>query len=219
MIKAKVKNILEELPPGVDLVAAVKGRDSAEVEEALNAGVEIIGENYLKEARRNYQILGSRVRWHFIGHLQTNKVRKAVKIFDMIETMDSLRLAETLNFECARIKKKMPVLIEINSAAEKGKYGILPEEAISFIKKVKNLSFLQLSGLMTMGPFSENLEEVRPYLRSTRVLFGQIKERYGDELKNWHYLSMGMSATYKVAIEEGANIVRVGTAIFGSRPA
>ncbi len=215
MIDLKVKNILAELPAGVDLVAAAKNRTTGQLEAAIKAGVKIIGENYLKQARGDYSIIGDKVRWHFIGHLQTNKARKAVKIFDMVETLDSLRLAEALNSEGRRINKKMPVLIEVNSACERQKYGVLPAEAVDFVEKISNFSYLEPKGLMTMGPFTEAAEEARPYLQKTKVLFDEIKDKYKGKL-NWQYLSMGMSSTYKIALEEGANIIRVGTAIFGA---
>lgn len=216
MIGLRVKKIISELPEGIDLVAATKDRTAGQIKEAVAAGIRIIGENYLKQAKENYAAIGNKVKWHFIGHLQTNKARKAVQIFDMIETLDSLRLAQALDFECSRINKRMPVLVEVNSASEEQKYGLLPHEVMDFIKQLLNFSYLEPAGLMTMGPFTENVEEARPYLQKTKILFEKIKEKYGNQL-NWRYLSMGMSATYKVAIEEGANIIRVGTAIFGPR--
>ncbi|MCF7895624.1 MAG: YggS family pyridoxal phosphate-dependent enzyme, partial [Candidatus Omnitrophica bacterium] len=155
------------------------------------------------------------VKWHFIGHLQKNKVRKAVKIFDMIETLDSLALAEIINKESERIKKVMPVLIEVNSASEPQKFGIFPDEVLEFKEKVSRLPHLQVCGLMTMGPFIRDSEKIRPYFRKTKEIFDQIKNK--NQGNQWKYLSMGMSSSYKVALEEGANIVRVGTAIFGPR--
>ncbi|MFO8052521.1 MAG: YggS family pyridoxal phosphate-dependent enzyme [Candidatus Omnitrophota bacterium] len=215
MIKEKTKKILQALPDQVKLVVAVKDRTPEEIKQTVEAGAKIIGENYLKQAKLNYNIFGEKARWHFIGHLQKNKVRKAVKIFDMIETLDSLKLAKIIDKECKRINKIMPVLIEVNSASEPQKFGIVPEEVINFRKELSQFSHLKACGLMTMGPFVQDSEKVRPYFRQTKEIFDQIRNKYQDSY--WRYLSMGMSSSYKIAIEEGANIVRIGTAIFGPR--
>jgi hypothetical protein len=215
MIKEKTKSILQNLPEGADLVVAAKDRSPEEIKQAIESGAKIIGENYLKQAKANYACLGDKVKWHFIGHLQKNKVRKAVKIFDMIETLDSLELAEIINKESERIKKVMPVLIEVNSASEPQKFGIFPDEVVKFKEKVNRFSCLQVCGLMTMGPFTQDSEKIRPYFRKTKEIFDQIKNN--NQVNQWKYLSMGMSSSYKVALEEGANIIRVGTAIFGPR--
>ncbi|MCF7873651.1 MAG: YggS family pyridoxal phosphate-dependent enzyme [Candidatus Omnitrophica bacterium] len=215
MIKEKTKKILQTLPKQVELVAAAKDRTSEEIGQTIESGVKIIGENYLKQAKLHYNSIGSRVKWHFIGHLQKNKVRKAVKIFDLIETLDSLKLAEVINKECKRINKVMPVLIEVNSASEAQKFGITPEEVIKFKEELDQLSYLKVCGLMTMGPFAKNPEEARPYFRQTKKVFDKLEDKYQDN--HWRYLSMGMSSSYKIAVEEGANIVRIGTAIFGPR--
>jgi len=216
MIKENIQKILEELPEGVELVAAAKDRSAGEVEEAIEAGVRIVGENYLKEAQEKFTALGNRAKWHFIGHLQKNKVKKAVKIFDMIETLDSLALAEILDKECKKINKVMPVLIEVNSAGEAQKQGVLFEEAEVLLGKILQFANLKPMGLMTMGPWLDNPQELRPFFKKTKDLFDKIKGNYQGKLE-WACLSMGMSTSYKAAIEEGANLVRVGTAIFGER--
>ena len=216
MIKDNAKKILEELPGGVGLVVAAKERSVAEVTEALEAGVRIVGENYVKEAQEKFVVLGNKAKWHFIGHLQKNKVKKAVKIFDMIETLDSLDLAEVLDEECKRINKVMPVLIEVNSADEPQKQGVLAEGVERFLGEILQFANLKPMGLMTMGPWLDNPQELRPFFKETKALFDKIKDNYQGELE-WVYLSMGMSSSYRVAIEEGANLVRVGTAIFGQR--
>ena len=216
MIKENIQKILEELPEGVELVAAAKDRSAGEVEEAIEAGVRIVGENYLKEAQEKFIALGNRAKWHFIGHLQKNKVKKAVKIFDMIETLDSLALAEILDKECKKINKVMPVLIEVNSADEPAKQGVLAGDVERLLDEILQFANLKPMGLMTMGPWLDNPEGLRPYFRKTKDLFDGIKDKYGENLE-WIYLSMGMSTSYRVAIEEGANLVRVGTAIFGER--
>ncbi|MCD6192522.1 MAG: YggS family pyridoxal phosphate-dependent enzyme [Candidatus Aminicenantes bacterium] len=215
-ITKNVKKILAELPPGVELEAAAKGRSPQEILEAIEAGVKIIGENYVQEALVAYQVIGARAKWHFIGHLQRNKVKKAIEIFDMIETLDSLPLAEEIEKRCRLKGKVMPVLIEVNSGREPQKYGVLPEEVEDFVRQITDFSHLQVLGLMTMGPAFGDPEEARPYFQETRRLFERLKSLAlpGVEMK---YLSMGMSNSYRVAIEEGANLVRLGTILFGPR--
>jgi len=216
MIKQNVNRILNELPGGVELVAAAKTRTPREILEAIDSGVKAIGENYVQEAERVHEVAGSRAKWHFIGHLQRNKVRKAVLIFDMIETVDSVEIAEEIDKRCAQIGKVMPVLIEINSGREQQKAGVLPENTEQLIKRISTLPNIKVQGLMTMGPRFGNPEDSRPYFVETRKLFERIKELNlpGIEMK---YLSMGMTNSYKIALEEGANIVRIGNKIFGER--
>ena len=216
MIKENIQKILKELPGSVDLVAAAKERNIAEIKEALEAGVRIIGENYIKEAQEKFDFLGNKAQWHLIGHLQRNKVKKAVRIFDMIETLDSLPLAQALDVECKKIGKIMSVLIEVNSGGEFQKQGLLAENVEPFLKQILKYANLKPTGLMTMGPWRDNPEELRPYFKKAKVLFDKIKGVYGKKIE-WVYLSMGMSTTYGIAIEEGANLVRIGTAIFGER--
>ncbi len=217
MIKENVRQILEELPGEVELVAAAKTRTVQEIEEAIEAGVKIIGENYVQEAERAYRVIGKKIRWHFLGNLQKNKVSKAAKIFDMIETVDSHALAVEIDKICLRESKIMPVLVEINSGKEIQKFGVMPEEAEELIEKVSCLKNIKVMGLMTMGPRFGEAEEARPYFIKTKKLFDDIRalNLSGVEMK---YLSMGMTNSYRVAIEEGANIVRIGSKIFGERP-
>jgi hypothetical protein len=207
---------LSELPTGVGLVAAVKSRRLEEILEAVEAGVQIIGENYVQEVEKAYELIGHRAEWHFIGHLQRNKVKMAVKLFDMIQTVDSIELAREIDKRCAEIGKVMPVLIEVNSGREKQKSGVLPEAVESLIKEMASLPGIRVVGLMTMGPRVGDPEDSRPYFVATRQIFDQIKKlnRPNVEMK---YLSMGMTNSYKVAIEEGANMVRLGTGLFGGR--
>ncbi len=216
MIKENVKKILDELPENVELVAAAKARTSEEIEEAIEAGIKIVGENYIQEAQRAWAVIGKKVKWHFIGHLQKNKVKKAVKIFDMIETVDSYDLAQEINKRCSQISKMMPVLIEVNSGKEKQKFGVFPEDVLNLIKEISDFSNIKVIGLMTMGPRFGNPEDSRPYFIETRKIFEKIK---GLNLPNieMRYLSMGMTNSYQIAIEEKANMVRIGTLIFGKR--
>ncbi|MCS6936225.1 MAG: YggS family pyridoxal phosphate-dependent enzyme [Candidatus Bipolaricaulota bacterium] len=216
-IRENVQKLLAELPPGVLLVAAAKGRTPQEISEAIAAGVPIIGENYVQEAERAFSVIGRRAQWHMIGHLQRNKAKRAVEIFDMIETLDSVELAHELEKHCARLGKTMPVLIEINSGREPQKSGVLPEDAETLIREVAPLPHLKVLGLMTMGPRFGNPEEARPYFQETKKLFESLKALSIPNVE-MKYLSMGMSNTYRIALEEGANVVRIGTKIFGERP-
>jgi len=216
MIKKNAKKILDELPENVELVAAAKTRSPGEIEEVIRAGVKIIGENYIQEAEKAFEAIGKRVKWHFIGHLQKNKVKKAVKIFDIIETVDSYPLAYEINERCKEIDKIMPILIEINSGKEEQKFGIFPEDALDLIQKISPLPQLKIMGLMTMGPRFGNPEDSRPYFIETRKIFEKIKALNLPRVE-MEYLSMGMTNSYKIAIEEKANMVRIGTLIFGKR--
>jgi PLP dependent protein len=216
LIERNVKEILAELPAGVELVAAAKTRTADEIMEAIGAGVKTIGENYLQEAEEVFGVIGKKALWHFIGHLQKNKVKKAVEIFDMIETVDSYGLAEDIDRRCANISRVMPILIEVNSGKEKQKSGVLPEDAIDLIKGISVFKNIKILGLMTMGPRFGNPEDARPYFVETKRLFEEMKKA-GIEGVEMRYLSMGMTNSYRIAIEEGANIVRIGSKIFGER--
>ncbi len=214
MIKQNVARILGTLPTGVELVAAAKSRSVVEVLEAVEAGIRIIGENYVQEAERVYPLVGNRVKLHFIGHLQSNKIKKAAWIFDMIETIDSVKIASEINKRCYLINKVMPVLIEINSGREKQKSGVLPEDAELLAKNIAPLNNIRVEGLMTMGPRSGDPEDARPYFTETKRIFDHIKHLAIDNI-DMRYLSMGMTNSFEVAIEEGANIIRIGSMIFG----
>jgi PLP dependent protein len=213
MIAENVRCVLSELPPGVELVAAAKTRAPEEILEAVEAGVRIVGENYLQEAEKAYAAIGKRVRWHLIGSLQKNKVKKAVRLFDMIETVDSLALAQAIDRESAAAGKVMPVLIEINSGREPQKSGVLPEDTEALVKAIAKLGNVKILGLMTMGPRFGDPQDARPHFSETRKLFESIRDAKlaGVEMK---HLSMGMTNSYKVALEEGANMVRLGSRLF-----
>lgn len=216
MIRENVRKILAELPESVSLEGAAKTRTPEEILEAIEAGLEIIGENYVQEAEKAYQVVGDRAKWHMIGHLQRNKAKKAVKIFDMIETVDSLKLAREIDKCSRKIGKIMPILIEVNSGEESQKTGVLPEDVLPLINDILELKNIKIVGLMTMGPFAGDPEDSRPYFQRTREIFKKLKdmELSGVEME---VLSMGMSNSYKVALEEGANLVRIGTKLFGER--
>ena len=215
-IEENYKKISRALPSRVNLLAVTKGRGVIQVEAVIRVGAKIIGENYVDEAEEKFRVIGRKAGWHLIGHLQSNKIKKAVPIFDMIETLDSLKLAELLNKECQRNRKIMPVLIEVNSAAEPQKYGLMPDRVADFLEAIRKFNNLKPMGLMTMGPAVDDPEEIRPFFKRTRQIFDRIAVDF-PEKDDWIYLSMGMSNTYKIALEEGANIVRIGTAIFGPR--
>jgi PLP dependent protein len=217
IITANVKAILAGLPPGVELVAAAKTRTAAEILEAIDAGVRIIGENYVQEAAAAFPAIGSRARWHLIGHLQTNKARKAVEIFDLVETVDSIGLGREIDKHAAAAGKTMEVLVEINSGREPQKAGVRPDDAEALVRELAALPRLRVLGLMTMGPYEGDPEDSRPYFRETRRVFESLKSLAipGVDL---HHLSMGMSHSWRAAVEEGATLVRLGTAIFGPRP-
>ncbi len=215
-IKQNVKQILSQLPNGIELVAAAKTRTAEEVLEAIECGVKIIGENYVQEAERIYEVIGNKAKWHFIGYLQKNKVKKAVRLFDMIETVDSVDMAMEIDKRCAQIGKIMPVLIEINSGRERQKSGVLPENAEPLVREISHLQNIKVMGLMTMGPRFGNPEDSRPYFVETKRIFDQIKKLNLPNVE-MKYLSMGMTNSYKIALDEGANIVRIGSKIFGER--
>ena len=215
-IAANVKAILAELPPGVELVAAAKTRTAAEILEAVEAGVKIIGENYVQEAAEAFASVGRRARWHFIGHLQKNKAKKAVEIFDLIETVDSLDLGREIDKRAAAAGRTMDVLVEVNSGREPQKAGVMPEDAEPIVRALAALPHLHVLGLMTMGPFEGDPEDSRPYFQETRKAFEALKAAAVPGVEMRH-LSMGMTNSWRVAVEEGATMVRIGTALFGLR--
>jgi len=215
-ISDNVKAILGKLPEHIELVAAAKTRTVEEIREAVDAGIRIIGENYIQEAVPIFENLDRKIKYHFIGHLQRNKIKKAVEIFDMIETVDSIRIAEEIDKRSAQISKIMPVLIEVNSGREMQKFGVLPEDLESLIRDLSALKHIKVRGLMTMGPYSDDPEIVRPYFKETTQCFQRLKENPISGV-DMEILSMGMSGSYQTAIEEGANLIRIGTKIFGPR--
>lgn len=215
-IQATAQRIMADLPPGVTLLAAAKTRTLAEVEAVIQAGVRHIGYNYVQEALPIIGVLGGRATWHMIGHLQKNKAKLAVENFDIIETVDSWGLAQVLERQCQQQGKTLPVLIEVNSGREANKSGVLPEAVEELTRQISTLQHVRLEGLMTMGPLTGDPEDSRPYFKTTRALFDRLA---GMKLPNvtMKTLSMGMSNSYRVAIEEGANLIRLGTLLFGGR--
>jgi pyridoxal phosphate enzyme (YggS family) len=214
-VEQSARQILDSVPSDVIVVAAAKGRTLPEVDAAIQAGITHIGHNYVQEAQMMVQALTGITTWHMIGHLQRNKAKKAVKIFNVLETVDSLRLAQAVDRHCADIGKVIPVLVEINSGEESNKTGVLPRDVDKLVASLAELQHINVQGLMTMGPRFGNPENARPFFQETRQVFERLSKSNIPNIE-MRYLSMGMSNSYRVAIEEGANIVRIGTNIFGS---
>jgi len=201
-------------PEEIKLVAVTKTATIEQIKEAINAGVKIIGENKVQEAKEKYQILTADTEWHLVGHLQTNKVKYAIEIFDCIQTVDSIKLAKEIDKRSLQFGKTTNVLVEVNVSGEESKYGIKPEEVEPFLKEISEFSRIRVRGLMTIAPIEEDKEVVRPYFRKLRELSKEIKSKNIKNVK-MDYLSMGMTDDFEVAIEEGANMVRIGRGIFG----
>lgn len=217
-IQENVHNLLREISPAVKVVAAAKSCSAADICEAVRAGIRLIGHNYVQEAAATRPLVAGEVLWHYIGHLQRNKVKKAVALFDVIETVDSVSLAQQIDKEAGAAGKVMPVYIEVNSGAEPQKSGVFPEKVEELVRSICSYPHIQVVGLMTMGPAVDTGEDLRPYFRKTREIFDSIRSLSLPNVA-LQELSMGMSDSYLIAIEEGATIVRIGTKIFGSRSA
>ncbi len=200
-------------PKEINLVAVSKTVEAARIKEAIEAGVSILGENYVQEAQKKIEEIGRPVAWHFIGHLQSNKAKYAIRLFEMIHSLDSLPLAEELNRRAEQGGQVAKVMIEVNISGEATKFGTDEEKVFSIARGILNLNHLSLEGLMTMPPYFDSPEMSRPYYIKLRELKEKMI-REGIPLKE---LSMGMSNDFEIAIEEGATYVRVGTAIFGER--
>ena len=197
----------------IKLVAVSKTVEVARIKEAIEAGVSILGENYVQEAQEKIEALGRPVSWHFIGHLQSNKARYAVRLFDVIHCLDSIPLAEELNRRAEQGDRVIKVMIEVNLSKEATKFGTDEERVLNLAQRIQNLKQLILEGLMTMPPYFDSPEMSRPYYMALR----ELKEKMAKEGIPMKELSMGMSNDFEIAIEEGATYVRVGTAIFGPR--
>ncbi|MDX9820481.1 MAG: YggS family pyridoxal phosphate-dependent enzyme [Syntrophales bacterium] len=204
-------------PSDVRLMAVTKTVDDERIAEAIAAGVDVIGENYVQEGKRKIEKLGKTVEWHMIGRLQTNKAKYAVALFDLIHSVDRMELAQELSRRAALAGTVIPVLIEINTGGEDTKSGIPPARALELVRNAASLPNLSVRGLMTMPPWFDDPEEARPFFRSLRELRDRIEEERiaGISMRE---LSMGMTQDFEVAVEEGATIVRIGRAIFGERP-
>jgi len=203
-------------PKEITLVAVTKTVSPERINEAIRAGVTIIGENRVQELRKKKEyLLPTTI--HMIGHLQTNKAKYAVDLFDMIQSVDSYKLAVELQKRCESKNKKMPILIEVNTSGESSKFGCKPEETEDLVGKISEFLALEIKGLMTIGPLTENKNEVRQAFRMLKKLYENIRSQKFSNV-NFEFLSMGMSSDFEVAVEEGSNMVRIGSAIFGLRP-
>ncbi|MCX8052535.1 MAG: YggS family pyridoxal phosphate-dependent enzyme [Armatimonadetes bacterium] len=199
-------------PNEVTLVAVTKTRSVEEIKEALACGVTDIGENYVQEAEAKYAEIGENaVRWHMIGHLQRNKVKHAVEIFSLIHSVDSEALAREIGRRAEAIGKLADVLVEVKISDEATKFGVEPAEALFLVEKISEISGIRVCGLMGMAPIVADPEETRPYFAKLKAIWDKLPK------EQRLYLSMGMTQDFEVAIEEGSNMVRIGTAIFGPR--
>jgi hypothetical protein len=201
----------------VTLVAVTKTRAADEIDDAIKAGITQVGENRVQEAMAKKLLVTLPATWHLVGSLQTNKVKKALELFDYIQSVDSLHLAIELQRRCEQMGRHVSVLIEVNTSGEPSKHGVQPDAVPDLVTELLKLDRLQLSGLMTIGPglAIEDPEASRPCFQALRTLAEDCRQRFSIPLP---HLSMGMSSDFEVGIEEGATIVRVGTAIFGPRP-
>ena len=214
--ESRAKRKIADPKEPVRLVAVTKNHGVDEMREALDGGVTDIGENRIQEAREKFETLERDATWHLIGHLQKNKAKYAVKLFGLIHSVDTLELACALDKEAQKIDKVQKILVQVNLAKEASKSGVYEEDLQPLLEAVDELSHLQLAGLMCIAPNYEDVEEVRPLFRRMYEIFQRTKE-FPWKTANIIYLSMGMTHDYRIAVEEGANIVRVGTAIFGPR--
>jgi pyridoxal phosphate enzyme (YggS family) len=201
-------------PASVTLMAVTKTHPPETVQAAADLGVVFFGENKVQEAKAKIPQCPGKLRWHFIGHLQSNKARDAVELFEMIQSVDSLALAQELNKRCEQAGKRMPILLEVNLAGEASKFGYAPSRLLAELAELNALPRLEVHGLMTVPPWKPIAEQTRPFFREARELKQRCEDALGAPLPQ---LSMGMSGDFEVAIEEGATLVRIGTALFGER--
>lgn len=201
-------------PEEVTLVAVSKTVEPAKIREAVEAGITEIGENRIQEARGKIETLGRIARWHMVGTLQTNKAKYAVSLFDMVQSIDSLRLAQELEKRAAKEGRVMDVLVEVKTSPEETKHGVPPSEVEHLVREIINMGHLNWRGLMTIAPYVEDPEAARPAFRCMRELKQRLEDSLGVSVE---HLSMGMSNDFEVAVQEGATMVRIGTAIFGPR--
>jgi PLP dependent protein len=232
MLKENLENILNRIritaincdrnPESIRLVAVTKTVPANRIKDAIQAGATIFGENYVQEARDKIRELSSYpVSWHFIGTLQSNKAKYVAKLFDLIHSVDSLKLAMEINKQAEKIGKIQDILIQVNVAGEAQKSGISPEQTIELLKAVSKFENISVKGLMTMPPYFNDPERVRPFFKQLRQLRNKLQKNFSDPSSAPHIrldeLSMGMTGDFEAAIHEGATMVRIGTAIFGER--
>lgn len=217
-IRERIRNacIRSGRPDDVKLMAVTKTVDTARIMEAINCGIKVIGENRVQEIEKKFLEIGSQVEWHMIGHLQTNKVKYIVDKVSMIQSVDSLKLAQEINKQFGKRRRIIDVLVEINIGKEPNKHGIDPDSAAEFTESVGKFENLRVRGLMTVAPALEKSESVRPYFKKMKQIFDQLRSKQMENI-SMDFLSMGMTGDFETAVEEGANMVRVGSGIFGQR--
>ena len=204
-------------PDDIILVMATKTVEPERIREAIRAGGHIVAENEVQEALKKYEVLKNEdAEWHFIGHLQTNKIKDVLKFADMIHSVDRLSLAEKLDQRLQQEGRSLDILVQVNTSHEESKYGVAPEEALSLVKQTARYDTLKIHGLMTIGLFTKDEVKIRKCFKVLKEINDNIVKE-GIDRVDMKYLSMGMSGDYQIAIEEGANMVRIGTAIFGAR--
>jgi pyridoxal phosphate enzyme (YggS family) len=211
---AEAASRVNKHPKDIKLVAVTKTCPLEAIKAAAESGIQDFGESRLQEAEPKIDKLGHIADWHMIGHLQSNKTKRAVAIFDMIQSLDSWKLAEEINRHSEYLGKKTKCLLEINSSGEFSKFGIDPEKGSEIADKIGDLRSIELCGLMTIGPLSNDMNSIRRAFEQTKKLYDNIQNRINGQFR---ILSMGMSSDFEIAIAEGSNMVRVGTAIFGDR--
>lgn len=211
-IKAACKKVGRE-PAEVTVVCVTKGVDPYSISEVFIHGIKDIGENRVQEALKKKASVLPGAKWHLVGHLQTNKVKDAIEIFDIIHSLDSIELAKKIDKEAGKIGKVIDLLVQVNTSGEETKHGIKPEDVSNFLREASVFSNIKILGLMTITPLTEDPEAVRPYFRSLREISERVKTEAIPNIE-MQYLSMGMSQDFEIAVQEGANMIRIGRAIF-----
>lgn len=217
-IQENLKGILKHIPPGCTLIAVSKTQPPEKIKEAYDCGQRVFGENRAQEMAAKYEALPKDIAWHMIGHLQTNKVKYIAPFVSLIHAVDSLKLLEEINRQASKVNRVIPCLLQVHIATEETKFGFLPEETLDVFRRgtLKDLKNVEITGLMGMATFTDDQEQVRREFRSLKKLFDEVRDLAPVPGMVKH-LSMGMSSDYNIALDEGSTMVRVGTAIFGSR--
>ncbi len=223
-ISARIKRLYDHIekvclkvgrnPSEIKIVGITKNVEPARIKDAYNAGLKVFGENRVQEALKKIMLLPDDIEWHFVGHLQTNKVKSAIKNFSLIQSVDSIHLAEKISYEAEKIGKIIPVLIEINSSGEATKCGFSIDEVELAIMKIKTFNWMKILGIMTIGPLTNEIKRIEDSFNKTRELFERLKKEFDEDFK---ILSMGMTDDYEIAIACGSNMIRIGRGIFGER--
>ncbi|MCX7987728.1 MAG: YggS family pyridoxal phosphate-dependent enzyme [Bacteroidales bacterium] len=219
MLVENYRKILSSIPSHVRLIAVSKTHSPEKILELYHAGHRLFGENKVQELISKYQVLPKDIQWHMIGHLQSNKVKYIAPFIAMIHSVDSVKLLDVIEKEARKVNRTIPCLLEVHIAQEESKYGFLPHEVSAFFEQRQHLNYkcIEFAGLMGMATYTENSEQVRSEFSNLATLFKSIREKYFTANSNFNTLSMGMSNDYMIAIEEGSNMIRVGSLIFGER--